>query len=100
MFLTISKIEDFDSSLLKIDKKSYKNIDMHYIRYIKMKSISRYESIASLNPLHFSVSEVNRSIEEKNGNKYLVFCYTDDEKKEVSKKHTELWDWVKLRLRQ
>ena len=33
-------------------------------------------------------------IEEKNGNKYLVFDYTDNNKK-VLKKHTELWDGIK-----
>ena len=27
-------IEDFDSNLLKIDKKSYKNVDVYYIGYI------------------------------------------------------------------
>ena len=27
-------IEDFDSSLLKIDKKSFKNIGIYHIRYI------------------------------------------------------------------
>ena len=30
-------INDFDSNLLKIDKKSNKNIDMYYIRYITKK---------------------------------------------------------------
>ena len=30
-------IENFDSSLLKIDKKSVKNIDIYYIGYIKIK---------------------------------------------------------------
>ena len=30
-------IEDFDPNLLKIDKKSYKNIDIYYIGYITMK---------------------------------------------------------------
>ena len=29
-------IEDFDSNLLKIDKKSYKNIGIYYIGYITM----------------------------------------------------------------
>ena len=32
-------IEDFDSSLLKIDKKSYKNIVTYYIGYITIKKI-------------------------------------------------------------
>ena len=27
-------LEDFDAKLLKIDKKSYKNIDIYYIGYI------------------------------------------------------------------
>ena len=40
-----------------------------------------------------SSAECN-SIEEKNGNKYLVFDSTD-ENKEVLKKHRELWDGIK-----
>ena len=33
-FNDMINIEVFDSSLLKIDKKSYKNNDIHYIGYI------------------------------------------------------------------
>ena len=32
-------IKNFDSSLLKIDKTSYKNIEIYYIGYIKMKDL-------------------------------------------------------------
>ena len=35
-FNDMINIKDFDSSLLKIDKKSYKNIDIYYIRYMMM----------------------------------------------------------------
>ena len=31
-------IKDFDSNLLKIDKKSYKNVDIYYIGYITIKN--------------------------------------------------------------
>ena len=48
-------IEDCDSSLLKIDKTSYKNIDICYIGYIIIKYISDYESINSVNPLYFFI---------------------------------------------
>ena len=34
----IINIEEFDSKLLKIDKKSYKNIDIYYIGYITIKN--------------------------------------------------------------
>ena len=48
-------IEDCDSSLLKIDKTSYKNIDICYIGYIIIKIISYYESINSVNPFYFFI---------------------------------------------
>ena len=36
-FKDMINIEDIDSSLLKLDKKSYKNIGIYYIGYIKTK---------------------------------------------------------------
>ena len=38
-------IEYFDSKLLKIDKKPYKNIDIYNIEFIKTKMIDGYENI-------------------------------------------------------
>ena len=38
-------IKNFDSNLLKIDKKSYKDIGIDNIRYIMVKKIDDYESI-------------------------------------------------------
>ena len=62
-------IEDFDSSLLKIDQKLYKNTDIYYIGYITIKRISDYHSINSVNPLCFIIGKVDGYIEEKSGNK-------------------------------
>ena len=44
-------IKDFDSNLLKIDKKLYKNSDIYYIGYVTMKD-SDYVIINSVNPLY------------------------------------------------
>ena len=44
-------IKDFDSSLIKIDKKSYKNIGIYNIGYITIQKINDYENIDSVNPL-------------------------------------------------
>ena len=49
--------------LLKIDKKSHKNIDIYYIGYITIKDIS--ERFDSVNPLYFIVGKPNGHIEEK-----------------------------------
>ena len=35
----IINIDEFDSNLLKIDKKPYKDIDIYYIGYITFKKI-------------------------------------------------------------
>ena len=87
----IINIEEFNSNLLKIDKKSYKNIDIFYIGYIK---IGDCENIYSVNPLYLIIGRVDRHIEENNGNKYLVFDSTvlrsTDEDKEVLTKCTGL----------
>ena len=75
-------------------KKSFKDIDMDYIRYIIIKNFGDYENIYSVNPLYLIIDKVDGHIEENNGNKYLVFDSTD-ENKEVSKEYTELWDGIK-----
>ena len=91
-FNDMINIKDFDSNLLKIDKKSYKNIDIYYIGYITIKSISNYDSINSTNPLYFIIGEVDRNIEEKNGNKYLLLntLASTDKNKELLTKYTKL----------
>ena len=57
-------IKNFDLSLLKIDKKSYKNIGIYYIRYITMKNIDHVK-INSVNPLYVTINEVDGSIAQK-----------------------------------
>ena len=57
-------IKDFDPNLLKIDKKSYKNIDIYYIGYITMKD-SDYVKINSVNPLYLIIHKVDGHIEKK-----------------------------------
>ena len=86
----IINIEDFDSNLLKMDKKSYKNTHIYYIGYITIKKIDDYENICSINPLNLIIGKIDGFIEEENWSKYLVFDSTD-ENKEVFKKYTELW---------
>ena len=73
-------IKDFDPSLIKIDKKSFKNIGIYYIGYITIKSISDYENINSVNLLYLIIGKVDGFIEENNGNKYLTFPSTDKKK--------------------
>ena len=92
-FDDIINSKDFDSSLLKINKKSCKNIDIYYIGYITMKDFD-YVKINNVNPLYLIIGEVDEFIEEKNGNKYLTLVSTD-KSKEVLIKYTKRWDKIK-----
>ena len=73
-------IKDFDPSLIKIDKKSHKNIGIYHIGYITIKTISDSENINSVNLLYLMIGGVDGYIEENNGNKYLTFASTDKNK--------------------
>ena len=84
--------------MLKIDKKSYKNIDIYYAKYITIKDISAYENIHCVNPLYLIIGEVDGYIEEKNGDKYLMFASTD-KSKEVLEKYAKLWDGIKYLIK-
>ena len=56
-------IKDFDSKLLKLDKKSYKNIDIYYIGYITKKK-DEYK-INCVNSLDLLVHRRDGFIEKK-----------------------------------
>ena len=68
-FNDVIDIKDFDSSLLKIDKTSDKNIGSYNIGYIAIKKNDDYENIHSVNPLYLMISEVIGHIEQNSGNK-------------------------------
>ena len=93
----IIDLKDFDARLLKIDKKSYKNIGIYNIGYITIKKIDDCENIYSVNPLYLLVNHANGYIEEKGVNKYLIFDSTD-ENKELLKKYNDIWNGIKNKI--
>ena len=86
-------LKNFDSNLLKTDKKHYKGINIYYIGYITIKKIDDCENIHSVNPLYLLVNHTNGYIEEKNGKKYLIFNDSVDENKELPKKICRCLGW-------
>ena len=82
----------------KIDKKHYKGINIYYTGYINTKTINEHETISSVNPLYLCINHASGYIEEKNGNKYLIFDSVD-ENKEVLKKYADVWDGIKNKIK-
>ena len=77
----IIDIETFNSNMLKLDKKSYKNLDIYNIGYGTIKKIGYGYDINSVNPLYLCTDNANGYIEEINEDKYLVFDVTYENKK-------------------
>ena len=69
----IIDLENFDSSLLKLDKKSYKDIGIYNIGYITIKKIGDCKNIYSVNPLYLRITHASGHIYEKGVSKYLSF---------------------------
>ena len=92
-------LKNFESNLLKIDKKHYKGINIYYIGYITIKKIDDCENIYSVNPLYLLVNHASGYIEEKNGNKYLIFDDSVNENKKLLKKYADVWDGIKNEIK-
>ena len=83
----IVNVKDCDSSLLEINKLSFKGVfslNIYYIKYIPTKSpdhvsINRTDSDEDF--LYFFLDDVDGYIENNNGIKYLVFTLTEKNRK-------------------
>ena len=80
--------------MLKIDKKSYKNIGIYNIGYITIKKIDDCENIYSVNLLYLLINHANGYIKEKGVNEYLIF-----ENKELLKKYNDVWNEIKNKIK-
>ena len=65
-------IKDFQSNLLKIDKKPHKDFDIYYAGYITIKKINDCKNIHSVNPLYLIFSSATWYFKEENDEKHLI----------------------------
>ena len=93
----IINIKNVDLILLKIDRKSYKDVGIYNIGYIIIKKINDCENIYSVNLLYQLFNHANRYIEEKIENEYLIFDSTD-ENKELLKKYSDVWRGIENKI--
>ena len=91
----IIDIKTFDSNNLKLDKKTYKDLDIFNIGYVTIKKIGSGYDVNSVNPLYLCINNVKGYIEEVNEEKYLVF---DDifknENKKLLKKYDDVFNGI------
>ena len=76
-FNDIINIENFDPNNVKIGEKSYKDILIYYIGYVKIKE---YVKIYSVNPLYLIFRNVNGYFQEIDKRKYLMLAPINESK--------------------
>ena len=89
----IIDIKKFDSNNLKLDKKSYKDLNIYNIGYVTIKTIGSGYDINSVNPLYLRTDNAKAYIEEINEDKYLVFDDTY-ENKELLKRYDDVFNGI------
>ena len=77
-------IKNFQSNLLKIDKKPYKDVDIYYIGYITIKSFGVCKNIHSVNLSYLLINSATGYFKEKHGEKYLILDSTEKYKEVFS----------------
>ena len=97
-------LENFDLSLLKLDKKSYKDIDIYNSGYITIKKNGDCKNIYSVNPLYLRITHASgyimgSSAEEINENKYLIID-SIDENKELLKKCNDVFNGIMGKIKE
>ena len=80
-YKNIINIAKFNSSLLKIDKKSYKDIGIYYTGFMKIKEIGEYENIYSVKPLYLIIGKVDGHIECNPVGRSSTECISIERKK-------------------
>ena len=76
----IIDLQTFDSKNLKLDKKTYKDLDIYNTGCITIKKIGDCYDVNSVNPLYLRIDKASGYIEKKRSNKYLIFDSTDKNK--------------------
>ena len=94
----IIDLENFDSGLLKLDKKSYKDIGIYNIGYITIKKIGDCKNIYSVNPLYLCINHGSGYIGEKGVDKYFIFDPTDENKK-LLKKYNDVFNGIRGKIK-
>ena len=86
------RLWNFDERNLKLDKKSWKDIDIYYLGYVGKKP---EWNVNSVNQLYLIVNGIYGSISEENGTKYLTISKPEN----VLKKYEQVFSKIKQKIK-
>ena len=94
----IIDLKTFDSNNLKLDKKTYKDLDIFNIGYVTIKKIGFGYDVNSVNLLYLRINDASGYIKEINKDKYLIFNDTG-ENKELLEKYDDVFSGIMSKIK-
>ena len=88
---------NFEPNNLKLDKKTWKDIDIYYIGYVD-KNKPKDWCVNSVNPFYLIINKVFYSVGEENGIKYLKIEKNHSEP--VLNKWNQVFDSIKYQIKE
>ena len=85
----------FKASNLKLEKKTWKDLDIYFIGFVDKKSDW---NVNSVNPLYLMINRFYGHIEEENGNKYLIISDIS-KNSDVLKKYDQVFAGIKYHIK-
>ena len=94
----IFDIKTFDSNNLKLDKKTYKDLDIFNIGYVTIKKIGYGYDVNCVNPLYLRIDNASGYIKEVNKDKYLISDDTN-KYKELLEKYDDVFTGIMSKIK-
>ena len=94
LYNDLINVLNFEAYNLKIDKKSWKDIDIYYIGYVDKNKPSEWK-VNSVYPLYLLINRVHRIVSVKNGFKFLSV----DKGDVVLKKYDQVFAGIKHHIK-
>ena len=94
----IIDLKTFDSNNLKLDKKTYKDLDIYNIGYVTIKKIGDCYDVNSVNPLYLRINNASGYIKEVNKDKYFIFDNTG-KNKELLEKYDDVFSRIMSKIK-
>ena len=92
----IINLDEFDESKIKVDKKSFNDIDMYHLGYEYKKKITECNEINSVNPLYLRITDMKGQFKKgKNDNVLYLIIFGDEN---VLRIFANIWKSIRAKI--
>ena len=92
----IINLDEFDGSKIKVDKKSFNDINTYYLGYEYKKKITERNEINSVNPLYLRVTDMKDQFKKgKSDNVWYLIIFGDAD---ALKKFADIWKSIRAKI--